>query len=123
MPKISWNNFIDKNEKRVCFLFQVSKKLPKAMKFDANQKLSLTPYSLILQWSKENLTGEWSSQNIEKNLFAIVTSSKSDSEKLINKFGTRGTANKSYFSDITFSLNYNDSNYKKLANELGYVYE
>lgn len=123
MPKISWNNFIDKYEKRVCFLFQVSKKLPKAMKFDVNQKLSLTPYSLILQWSKENLTSEWSSQNVEKDLFAIVTSSKSDSEKLINKFGKRGIAKKGYFSDMTFFLNYDDSNYIKLANELGYVYE
>jgi len=119
MSSIQWNSFKEKYTDSVGLISKVSSSLPKKITFDKGGKKLPTPYILFKEWANIKLQNDWSSMKI-KGGFVICISDKSD-ENLINiNFGIYPKTVETVFCKKTKQMNYDDSNYTKLAIELGY---
>jgi hypothetical protein len=119
MPKKPWNEFVVQYPTSPAFVAAVSPSLPDGPHFDNAQRKLPTPYTLLQEWLKMNLVGDWCSQ-YAKGLLAVRIASTTDAVMLTNRFPTKGASKQTPVAASTTPISYGDSDYKKLATELGY---
>ena len=124
MPKRSWTALVNKIGNGECRDGIVASKLPgKGIhRSDSGQHLP-TLYQLFIEWCKKNLSGDWGaeSQVIKgRRAFRILLKSPEDAALLDKRFGAIAHNRASPPCAIQKTLKFQDSDYGKLAKELGY---
>jgi hypothetical protein len=120
MGKQTWAKFTGDHPGASAFTTAVSSSLPKgAPIFDkAGQKLP-TPYGLLVEWLKANLSGDWTSMT-KSRLVLVKVTDPADATVITTQFRAIGAAKKTPASASTTQIDYTDSDYAKLAAEMGY---
>ncbi|QYE37047.1 hypothetical protein KZX46_21060 (plasmid) [Polymorphobacter sp. PAMC 29334] len=120
MGKQTWAKFTTAHPTVPAFTAAVSSSLPKSAPIldKAGQKLP-TPYGLLVEWLKDNLSGDWSSMTKSK-LVIVKVADQADGAVITTRFPAIGAAKKTPASASTIQINYADSDYVNVARGMGY---
>lgn len=120
MGKLNWKKFTADHPTAPAYTTAVSSSLPKAAPlFDGTGNKLPTPYGLLVEWLKANLSGDWASMT-KNGLVIVKAAEQADATVIMKRFPTIGAAKKTPASTSTSQINYTDRDYRKLAAEMGY---
>lgn len=120
MAKQGWDNFTKAHPNAPALIAALSSSLPKGVLFDKNGLKLPTPYGLLTQWLKGNLSDDWTS-TIKNGVVFVKVANAADEATIVKQFPAVGTAKKTPASARTIQISYADGNYEKLATALGYI--
>jgi len=123
MTKKSWDKFSAEHPASPAFVAKVSSSLPRQFPvFDKSQRKFPTPYRLLVEWLKAKLVGDWASTTAKDGLVFVRVANEADILAITQRFPRVGQSSISPASPNTIQINYSDSDYSKLADELGYKF-
>lgn len=119
MARKTWNKFVEEHSTAWTFGAALSK-WPKGVYLDTNEKKLPNPYGLFLEWLSGVMTGDWSAMKM-RGAFEVKIATDDDARRLTKRFpALKPQAGRRAPPPRTFAIRYTDSDYRPLAEELGY---
>ena len=116
-----WKNFIDSYPQAYLLSALVSERLPSGITLDLEGKKLPTPFKLLNEWLKTNITGPYS-MTWTSICIVIGITEASNYQIIMNRFGPCKSGGITVGRRKAPILrNYMDGNYAELAYELGYT--
>ena len=120
MGKQTWAKFTGDHPGASAFTTAVNSSLPKGAPIFDKAGLKLpTPYGLLVEWLKANLSGDWTSMTKSK-VVIVKVADPVDATIITTQFSAIGAAKKTPIAASTIQIDYTISDYGKLATGMGY---
>jgi len=119
MAKKAWNKFVVEYPQAWTFSAALGK-WPKGVLLDGREKKLPNPYGLILEWVRSAIAGDWAAMKMQGG-FVIKVATDEDARRLTKRFpALKPQQHRPLPPPRTFAIRYTESDYKPLAEELGY---